>query len=140
MLFVILLTTTVINAQIKKVPEKYKAAVETIFKAFKNHDYNLLKPLLDSNVKVGTLPTGMNDKVVAQVVEKFPVPELYSVVGMVTEGENERVKTLYKFSDAPENRSLRNKSVNRSFLFNKDGKIIDLDVFEGITATSVRKQ
>ncbi|BFO67457.1 hypothetical protein [Chryseobacterium sp. KCF3-3] len=135
-LFFILLTAITVNvsAQAKKMPEKYKASMETIFKAFKTNDYSLLKPLLDPNVKIGTFPTGKNDMIVSQVVKKLPVPESYSVTEMVTEGENERIKTLYKFSDAPENKTLRNKTVNRSFLFNKEGKIIDLDVFEGVTA------
>ncbi|WP_415326271.1 aspartyl protease family protein [Chryseobacterium sp. MMS23-Vi53] len=98
---------------------KYDKALESIFQAFKNKDYEELKPLIDSNVKIGALPTGFNDMVIPQVLDKLPSPVSFTIKEIVAEGENERVKTSYKFADT---------SIDRSFLFDTKGKIIDLDI------------
>lgn len=100
----------------------YKPALETLFNAFKERNYDLLKPLLDPNTKIADFPKGMNDKIIPQILAQLPIPLSYSVTGKVEEKDGLRIKVLY---------NTMNRAIEKSFLFNNQGKIIDFDVLEG---------
>ncbi len=100
--------------------EQYKQELDALFNSFKQKDYTTMKPLLDKNVKIGTLPTGMNDAVVPQVLKQLPVPTGYKVVKETKEGANVRIYTEYQYASG-------NKRA-QNFVFNTDKKIVDLDI------------
>jgi predicted aspartyl protease len=107
----------------------YKLALETLFNAFKERNYDLLKPLLDPNTKIADFPKGMNDRIIPQIMAQLPTPFSYSVIGKVEEKDGLRIKVFY---------STINGAMEKSFLFNNQGKIIDFDVLEG--ASVMKKQ
>lgn len=121
-LFLMMFFSLTISAQTTK---DYKPELDLIYKSFKEKNFELLKPLLDPNVKIGDLPTGMNDMIIPQIMEQFPEPTSYTVNKTVTEGDNVRIETLYKNTMMPE-------GFNWKFTFNKDGKIIDLDILSDV--------
>ncbi|MDO5637526.1 MAG: hypothetical protein Q4G18_09785 [Myroides sp.] len=108
----------------------YKTELDLIFNSFKEHDYEQLKPLLDSNVKIGDLPTGMNDVIIPQIIEQMPTPDSYRIVASSKEGENTRIETIYTILMMPE--------MKRNFTFNKEGKLIDFDVMEDVITETRR--
>ncbi|HFK5529474.1 TPA: aspartyl protease family protein [Elizabethkingia anophelis] len=119
----ILLIIFIINCRAQSV-QNFQPALDNIFKAFKNRDYDILKPYLDPNMKIGDFPRGKNDMIVPQILAQLPVPESYSVTETIKEGENTRISTIYVSEVIPK--------MKRNFLFNKNGKIIDFDILIGI--------
>lgn len=115
-----LLFSVSISAQAKK---DYGAELDLIFEAFKEQNYELMKPLLDENVKIGDLPTGMNDVIVPQIIEQFPIPTSYEVIQITEEEDNTHIETSY---------DILFMEMTRSFTFNKDGKIIELDILKDV--------
>lgn len=85
-----------------------------------------MKPLLASDMKIGDFTTGQNDNIVPQLLMQLPTPNSFTVTNMVTEGENVRITTNYTSDIMPE--------MKRTFLINKEGKIIEFDVLEGVIA------
>lgn len=116
-----------ISAQTKN---DYKTELDIIFKAFKEKNYEHLKPLLDPNVKIGDLPRGMNDVIMPQIIEQFPEPISYTIKNTTIEGENVRIETIYTILMMPE--------MKRNFTFNKEGKLIDFDVMEDVITETRR--
>jgi len=109
----VLLSPNVLKAQENK-------ALDVVFNSIKNNDYELLKPLLDDNVKINaSIPVGMNDMVVPQVLQQIQRPESYTIIKTEKIGLNIRYATEYVYKD---------KKVNRNFEFNPEGKIVDLDI------------
>lgn len=116
-----------ISAQAKT---DYQPSLDIIFKAFKEKKYDLIKPLLDPNVKIGTLPTGMNDQIIPQIISQLPEPTSYTVKKTTAEGKTVRIETIYKTALVPE--------MKRNFVF-KDGKIIDFDVLGELETATKNK-
>lgn len=117
-----------ISAQAKT---DYKPSLDLIFKAFKEKKYDLVKSLFDSNVKIGDLPTGMNDQIIPQIINQLPEATSYSVTKTTAEGGNIRIETIYKTVLIPE--------MKRNFVFNKAGKIIDFDVLAEVSTETKNK-
>ena len=117
-----------ISAQAKT---DYKPSLDLIFKAFKEKKYDLVKSLFDSNVKIGDLPTGMNDQIIPQIISQLPEATSYSVTKTTAEGGNVRIETIYKTVLIPE--------MKRNFVFNKAGKIIDFDVLAEVSTETKNK-
>ena len=109
----------------------FSKELKIIFEAFQNKDYELLKPLLDSKMKIGDLPTGMNDAIVPQIIKQLPKPSTYTVLNTVEEEGGTRVNTAYKYEIGI--------TRPQSFKFDANHKIIDFDVLSGaqtMTATA----
>jgi len=107
------LSPTILKSQENK-------SLDLVFNSIKNNDYELLKPLLDDNVKINaSIPIGMNDMVVPQVLEQIQRPESYTIVKTEKIGLNTRYSAEYVY---------KNKKIIRNFEFNSEGKIIDLDI------------
>ncbi len=99
----------------------YKKELDIIFSAFQEVDYETLKPVLDPNVKIAEkIPTGMNDLIIPQILLQLPVPDSYTILKTETIGENRKITTEYSYSGG-------NKRL-QFFTFNKEGKVIDLDI------------
>ena len=98
----------------------YNKSTDLVYDAFKAKNYKMLKPLLDPNVKIGDLPKGMNDMIIPQIIDQMPKPQNYKITKSVKEGTNTRVYTDCTLTD--------NEKYKWTFLFNKEGKIIELDV------------
>ncbi|MNK19116.1 hypothetical protein D3C87_373340 [compost metagenome] len=116
----------IISAQTTK---EYKPELDLIFKAFKEKNYDLIKNLLDSDMKIGDLPTGMNDQIIPQIIEQFPEPLSYTIKNTTSDGKDVHVETVYNTALIPE--------FTWRFTFNKEGKIIDFDVLSDV-ATETR--
>ncbi len=92
---------------------------EILCNGFKNADYSMIKPLLDSKVKIGDLPTGMNDAVVPQILAQMPKPDSYKIAGEEQEGNSTRIQAVFVISGEEQ---------KRSFVFNKDCVVTELDI------------
>jgi predicted aspartyl protease len=103
--------------------------MDIVFSSLKNQDYTLLKPLLDENVKVSELPTGMNDIVLPQVLRQLPAPYKYEITSVSAEGSNTRVST--HFYD-------EHRTSDHDFLFNADRKLIEMNILKNATASVQR--
>ncbi len=107
----------------------YAGKMDSLFKGFMNADYNIIKPLLDEHVKIGDLPTGMNDTVVPQVLAQLPKPTACKVTSEELHNINTKVSAVFV---------INGKEADRSFLFNKDGKVVEMDILGNAkTKTSV---
>lgn len=116
MLLIALLIPNFSSAQEKK----YEKETETIFQSIKTKNYGLIKPLLDSHVLINSsIPKGMNDAVVPQVLAQIEVPTSYSILKTEAFGDNVKVFTEFAYP---------NKKVARSFVFNAFGKVVELDI------------
>ena len=113
--FGIMAMTPIANAQNKV----YSAKMDSLFKGFMNADYNTIKPLLDDRVKMGELPTGMNDAIVPQVLAQLPRPSSCKVTSEELRNINTKINAVFV---------INGKEENRSFLFNKEGKVIEMDI------------
>lgn len=111
----------------------YQKEAELIFTAFRDKNYTLLQPLLDEQVRIGTLPKGRNDVVVPQVLNQLPEPASFRITAIREDSGGTRVYTEYTYSSG--------STRPQSFLFNQNGKITDMDVLQGtrsLTAGSTR--
>ncbi len=100
--------------------EAYKTQLDIIFKSFQSKDYSLLKPLIDAHVKIGTLPQGLNDAVIPQVLNQLPIPDSYKITGTAKEGANTRVNTEYHYTAG--------NTRNQNFVFDAQNKILEMDI------------
>lgn len=106
----------------------FNTKIDQLFDAFKNADYEAMRAMLDEKVKIGDLPTGMNDAVVPQLLAQLPKPESYKIISLEKEGNDTRVKTVFSVNGQPE---------NKSFLFNAAGKVIEMDILGNVHAEAV---
>lgn len=118
LLLIVGFATLGINSQ-AQTASKWAGQTETLFKSLKTGDYELMRPLLDPQVKIGDLPQGFNDMVVPQVITQLPKPDSYTFVSEKKEGKNTRV-TIEVL--------LEGQKESRSFVFSPDGKVIELDI------------
>lgn len=109
--------------------QEYKSALDSLFQGFKTKNYEFIKPLLDSNVKIGTLPQGMNDAIVPQILQQMPTALSYSITGEADDPDGRRIKTTYHLEDG--------KDREQNYLFNSDKKVIDFDVLGDAKAMAV---
>lgn len=124
LLFALFMTPVIGLAQ--SAPTSYQPSLDSIYSAFKQRDYAFVKPMLDPNVKIGDLPKGLNDMVVPQILAQLPEPKSYTVMEANAENDGTRVYTRYIFANGD--------TAQRSFLFDKTGKITDFDILEGVKA------
>lgn len=97
-----------------------KKELDIVFKAIQTKNYELLKPLLDPKVKIHeSIPIGMNDVIIPQILKQFPKAIRYSLLKTEKVGKNKRFVTQYVYKDI--------KKTNR-FEFNPHGKIVVLDI------------
>jgi len=99
-----------------------------LFNGFKSADYNMIKPLLDSKVKIGDLPTGMNDAVMPQILAQMPKPDSCKITGEEQEGNGTRIRAVF---------IINGEEQKRSFLFNKDCVVTELDILGNAKATAM---
>jgi len=104
------------------------AKAEVLCSGLKSADYNVIKPLLDSKVKIGDLPTGMNDAIMPQILAQMPKPDSYKITGEEQEGNNMRVHAVFM---------INGKQEQRSFLFNQNCVVTELDILGNAKATAM---
>jgi len=102
--------------------QDYKKELDIIFLAFQKQNYELIKPLLDDQVKINEkIPVGMNDLIIPQVMTQLPIPDSYKIIKTETIGKNKKITAEYIYKD-------REKPRLQFFTFNKEGNVIDLDI------------
>jgi len=102
----------------------YQPQLDTFLKAFQTKDYDLMKSLLDPQVKIGNVPAVMNDSLLHQMLDRLPAPSSYSITNSVTAGNLTTVNTLFKFPGRPDSPQI--------FVFNSDGKITSFQLPKGV--------
>ena len=111
----------------------YTKELDAIFNAFKDKDYSLIENILDPNVKIHpNIPQGMNIYVIPQVLEQLPSPESYEVLKKEVQDGNVKYTTEYRYADS--------KPRLQYFVFNKDGKAIELDILQDATKVEASTQ
>lgn len=116
----ILLVAILISQSSFSQTKDYTKELDIIFNSFKTKNYELIKPLLDSNVKISpSIPTGMNDLVIPQVIAQVPVPDSYTVLKTEDIEGNVKVTAAYNYGTGKR---------FQYFVFDKNGKVTDLDI------------
>ena len=127
-IFMVFFTIVCASAQ----AEKYKSELDTLFRAFKDKDYEVMKSLLDPKVKIiDDIPTGMNDMILPQVVAQLPVPVGYKVISAEKEGDNTRITTEYSYAEG--------EPRLQYFVFNPGRKVVHLDILRDAQAETTGK-
>jgi len=100
--------------------ENRTQALDLLFEGFQTQNYQVIRPLLHQQVKIGPLPIGMNDLVVPQVLKQLPEPVSYTVTGTERTDSTEKIRTDYRYADG--------KTRYQGFVFNRAGQLIELDI------------
>lgn len=121
-IFSLLVAATLFTSVSFAQEKEYKKELELLFTAFKNQDYEILKPLLDDEVIISEkIPVGMNDMVFPQVMPQLPKPDSYKVLKTEAAGDNQKITVEYHYKD-------RDKPRLQYFTFNSSGRVINLDI------------
>jgi hypothetical protein len=106
--------------------DSYKKEADIVFQSFKTKKYELLRPLLDPNVKIAEgIPQGLNDLVLPQIIKQLPAPLSYKIIKTEKKGATTKITAQYKYKDS---------TVAHYFVFNEKGKITDLNIFSDAKA------
>lgn len=79
--------------------EAYTSALDSLFRAFKERQYALMKPILDPNAKIANLPKGLNDITMPQVLAQLPTPVSYTVSNAQAKGKEMHIAVEFSFAD-----------------------------------------
>lgn len=110
------------NAQIKgKQTTKFTAQIEILLDAFKTKKIDKLTPILLPGYTIKGIPKGLESVALPQIVEQMPEFTRYSIINVKPEKGNQRVNLLFVLKD---------QKVNVNILFDKQGKIRELNLLE----------
>lgn len=114
----LLAITLIVSGQ---APNRYKAQFDTLYEAVKTEKIDPIQPYLAAGYKLQSIPAGMEEELLPQLLASFPKVTGYEIVSETKQGENIKVEAKFL------------PSVSLALVFNSEGKIIQLNLVESAT-------